>query len=312
MGFESKGRRYRLPSDRFILQDDTKYPRCNLDNMSGSDNWPRPSEEELPDMYEEIDEMLGVINDIVESHFEIKKRGAEERIIFSSVSIDDYLAALDEEPEVMVPFFQKITGLPDREFERQYGVGGVGQRLRKLKTSLKEHDDAEHFAEVLADVMPASLAVETYRYTFFKMWEADQRRFYRMRYETKILELLEENGYPCFKGNTLPGEPDFVIPDSQPYEVIGEVRVIQQKDRVKRFKEFRSEAADAAVNFPDSRFVAVANMGAYIERLDDREALRDEITKSGTSEIGAVFFHDEREEMLNQLKEWNVTRQGRL
>jgi hypothetical protein len=132
-----------------------------------------------------------------------------------------------------------------------------------------------------------------------------------MRYEEDIREFLLEKGYPNFKGNTLPEEPDFVIPESEPYEVIGEVRVIQRKDREKRFKEFRSEAAAAASNFPDARFVAVANMGAYIEHHDDKELLRDGITKDGSSEIDAVFFHNERNDLLDQLSEWDITRRNK-
>jgi hypothetical protein len=277
--------------------------------MVDSEDWPRPSEEELPDMYEEIGEMLTTIERVLNEHFTVESDGADERILFEEAKASDYLAALDADHEVMVPFFQKVVGLPDREFERQYGVSGIGQRLRSLKSSFDGYEDAEVFADALEELMPASLSMESVFYTFFKMWEADQRRFYRMRYEEDIREFLEEKGYPNFKGNSLAGEPDFVIPNSQPYEVIGEVRVIQQKDREKRFKEFRSEASEAASNFPDAHFVAIANMGAYIEHLEDREKLRDAITKSGTSEIDAVFFHDEREELLRQLEEWGVSRQ---
>jgi hypothetical protein len=279
--------------------------------MVDSDDWPRPSEEELPDLYEDIDEMLDSIEQNLRTHFKVEN-GNNEEIIFSEADHDDYLECMDSNHNAMVPFFQKIVGLPDREFERQYGVSGVGQRLSGRKTSFVEDETAKKFAEAVGELMPSSLSMEAVEYTFFKMWEADQRRFYRMRYEENVREFLEENGYMNFKGNTLPEEPDFVIPESEPYEVLGEVRVIQQKDREKRFKEFRSEAAEAAKNFPNAYFVAIANMGAYIERVDDREDLRDRITKEGESEIDAVFFHDEREEMLNQLEEWGVSQQQKL
>lgn len=276
--------------------------------MVDSDDWPRPSEEELPDLYDDIDEMLDSIEKNLRTHFRIEN-GNNEEIIFSEADCDDYLECMDSNHNAMVPFFQKIVGLPDREFERQYGISGVGQRLSGRKTSFVEDETAEKFAEAVKELMPSSLSMEAVEYTFFKMWEGDQRRFYRMRYEEDIRDFLEENGYTNFKGNTLPGEPDFVIPDSEPYEVLGEIRVIQQKDREKRFKEFRSEAAEAAKNFPEASFVVVANMGAYIERVDDREELRAKITKDGGSEIDAVFFHDERDKMLDQFDEWGVTRQ---
>jgi hypothetical protein len=279
--------------------------------MMDSDDWPRPSEEELPDLYDDIDEILDSIEENLRTHFRIEN-GNNEEIIFSEADRADYLECMDSNHNAMVPFFQKIVGLPDREFERQYGISGVGQRLSDRKTSFVEDETAKKFAEALEELMPSSLSLETVEYTFFKMWEADQRRFYRMRYEENVRDFLEENGYMNFKGNTLPEEPDFVIPDSEPYEVLGEVRVIQQKDREKRFKEFRSEAAEAAKNFPDAYFIAVANMGAYIERVDDREDLRNRITKDDESEIDAVFFHDERDKMLNQLEEWDVSRQQKL
>lgn len=276
--------------------------------MVDTDDWPRPSEEELPEMYDDIDTMLDAAEAELRSHFVI--RGDEtERIDFAAATPNDYLAAMDANHDVMVALMQKVAGLPDREFERQYGVGDIGSRLRGRKTSFEDDEDAGTFAKALDDLLPDSLALEFVLYAFFKTWEADQRRFYRMRYEDDFREWLAEQGYPNFKGNSLPEEPDFVIPTSEPYEVIGEIRVIQQKDREKRFKEFRSEASEASRNFPDADFMAIANMGAYIERLEDRQELREVITRGGTSAIDAVFFHDERDEVLEQLQEWGVSRQ---
>lgn len=280
--------------------------------MTDMSDWPRPSSNELPELYEETEEMIEQADSLLRDYFEIDTSCSMDRIVFDGSDQDDFLRALNADHEIMVPLFQKVAGLPDREFERQYGVSGIGQRLKGRKTTFEGYEPAERFAEVLSEVMPISLSLESIFYTFFKMRESDQRRFYRMRYEKDIREFLMENGYPNFKGNSLPEEPDFVIPESEPYEVIGEVRVIQRKDREKRFKEFRSEAAAAATNFPDAQFVAVANMGAYIEHHDDRESLRDGITKNGSSEIDAVFFHDERDELLDQLSEWGVTRQTKI
>lgn len=280
--------------------------------MTDMSDWSRPSNNELPELYEETEEMIEQADSLLRDYFEVDTSCSMDRIVFDGSDQDDFLRALNADHEIMVPLFQKVAGLPDREFERQYGVSGIGQRLKGRKTTFEGYEPAERFAEVLSEVMPSSLSLESIFYTFFKMRESDQRRFYRMRYEKDIREFLMENGYPNFKGNSLPEEPDFVIPESEPYEVIGEVRVIQRKDREKRFKEFRSEAAAAATNFPDARFVAVANMGAYIEHHDDRESLRDGITKNGSSEIDAVFFHDERDEILDQLSEWGVTRQSKI
>jgi hypothetical protein len=275
-------------------------------------DWPRPSKEELPDMYNDIDEMTQVAEKLFREHFPIMKENGQERVQFAQVDSSTYLEFLDANHEVSVALFQKIAGLPDREFERQYGISGIGQRLRKRKSSFEDYEDAEEFAEVLNDLMPENLALEAVLYAFYKSWEADQRRFYRMRYEEDIRDFLDEHGYTTFKGNSLPGEPDFVIPDAEPYDVIGEVRVIQKTDKEKRFKEFRSEALEAKDNFGDVRFVAVANLGQQYLSDRDREEVRNEITKHGSTEIDAVVFHDEREEFLQQLRDWGVSKQQKL
>jgi hypothetical protein len=274
--------------------------------MVDTSDWPKPSVEELPELYEDLDTMVQEAETQLREHFVIKEN-PEERIIFEEASVSDYLKAIDANSEVIIAFFQKIAGLPDREFERQYGVGGVGSRLRKRKTSLMDVEDAQEFAVALEELMPYSLPLEGVLYAFYKSWEGDQRRFYRMRYESEILEFLQDNGYEAWKGTSLAGEPDIVIPESAPYEVIGEVRVIQRTDKEKRFKEFRSEAFEAAANFPEAKFVAVANLGKEYLEERDREKVRQEITKNGSSEIDAVIFHDERDELLSILGNWNVS-----
>lgn len=270
-------------------------------------DWPRPSEEELPDMYEDIDAMVSTAEILLREHFEIIA-DPEERIQFGAATPEDYINAIDANHGVMIALFQKIAGLPDREFERQYGVKGIGSRFRDRKTSLADVEDAQRFAEALTELMPDSLSLEATLYAFYKAWEGDQRRFYRMRYETEFLEFLEEEGYEAWKGNSLPGEPDIVIPNSEPYDVIGEIRVIQQKDKQKRFKEFRTEAHEAHDNFEDIKFLVVANLGRQYIEDHGRETVRNEITKNGTSEIDAVVFHDEREECVEQLEEWGVAK----
>ncbi|MFD1646668.1 hypothetical protein [Haloarchaeobius litoreus] len=269
------------------------------------DDWPRPSEEELPDMYEDIDEMARTAEQELRNHFTIEDH-PEERIQFGEATPEDFLNAIDADHAAMIALFQKIAGLPDREFERQYGVRGLGSRFRDRKSSLKDVEDAQTFAEALAELMPESLSLEAALFAFYKAWEGDQRRFYRMRYEDEFLEFLNEEGYEAWKGNSLPGEPDIVIPDSEPFHVIGEIRVIQQKDKQKRFKEFRTEAHEAHTNFDNIHFVVVANLGRQYLEGHGRETVRSEINKDGASEIDAVFFHDERDEFIEQLEEWDV------
>jgi hypothetical protein len=52
----------------------------------------------------------------------------------------------------------------------------------------------------------------------------------------------------------------------------------------------------------------VANLGRQYLADHGRETVRNEITKGGMSEIDGVFFHDEREECIEQLEEWGVSK----
>jgi len=52
----------------------------------------------------------------------------------------------------------------------------------------------------------------------------------------------------------------------------------------------------------------VANLGRQYLEDHGRETVRDEITKNVMSEIDVVFFHDEREECIEQLEEWGVSK----
>jgi len=273
--------------------------------------YPRTSESELPELYNELDRMLETADSVLREQFHVETNGNADSVVFADATEQDFLDALWADTETMVPFFQKVSGLPDREFERQYGISGIGSKLRGRKTDFRDEEHAQTFAKALNELLPPRLSVEALLFAFVKLWENDQRRHYRARYEGKVLDHLNDGGFPAFKGNKLPGEPDIVIPDTEPYEVTGEVRVIQQKDRKKRFKEFGSEARTAEEHFPDAKFVVVANVGRLIER-EDREDVRDDIHTSAAAHIDGVFFQDELDELISQLSEWGVTQQQKL
>jgi len=274
-------------------------------------DYPRTSEEELPELYDELDRMLEQIERVLRMQFPLRDVGEGDKVVFKNASTDNYLDAMWADPEAMVPFFQKISGLPDREFERQYGIRNVGSSLRGRKTDFRNEDRATTFAEAVDELLPDELYLETLLYTFVTIWENDQRRHYRARYEETVLDHLNERGYPAFKGNSLPGEPDIVIPENEPYEVTGEIRVIQQKDKKKRFKEFGSEARVAEEHFPDTYFIVVANVGNYITTVD-REELREEIYEEAAGPIDRIVFQDELDDLVAQFDEWGITRQETL
>lgn len=267
--------------------------------------YPKPNIEELPELYDDLDELIREAESALRDHFNIKKeKDNGEKVIFADASKEDFLEALWEDSEVMVPFFQKIAGLPDREFERLYGYSNIGS-LRDRKTDFRGEEKAVTFAEALEELLPDELYLETPLYTFIKMWENDQRRHRRAEYEDEVRTFLKKQGYSAFKGNKLPGEPDVVIPESPPYEVIGEVRVIQPRDYQKRFKEFGSEARSARINFSDIKFIAIANLPLHDVR-NRREKLRESIHKASAADIDAVIFQDELDKLVELLKKWDI------
>lgn len=271
--------------------------------------WPKPNIEELPDMYAEIDDLLDRAEEAIRENFDVQKRGGGEVVVFANATVDDILDAMWDETEAIVPLFQKISGLPNREYRALYNEPSIGNRLRDYKTDFRDRENAQDFAAAMKDHLPDELYLETVLYTFAKMWENDQRRFARMSFEEDVIEFLVENGYPARKDESLPGKPDIVIPRERPFEVVGEVRVMKPEDIRKRIKNFRDEAREAAENFPDSKFIIVANMPPYaIDGM--REERRTEI--GDRPEIDAVFFRDELEDILDQLEDWGVTRQATL
>jgi hypothetical protein len=176
---------------------------------------------------------------------------------------------------------------------------------------LRESEEGAVFAEALAAVLPDSLYLETCLYTFYLMWENDQRRHQRAKYEEVVRERLEEAGFPNRKGEDLAGKPDVVIPQNEPFKVIGEVRDMHRKDFRKRNKNFDSEAKRASANFPVAKFVVVAKFPKHqIE--NNRRELRDIVLDLNPDNIDAVIFPDEFERLYRLLEEWGVNRNGTI
>lgn len=271
--------------------------------------FPKASQDILPDLYEELDEAKDTVKSVLRTRFRVTNDGDAETIRFGEATEDDFLEAMHEAPAVMVPFFMKISGLPSREFERVYGIKNVDAMKTWTTKDLRESEEGNVFAEALVQVLPDSLYLETCLYTFYLMWENDQRRHQRAKYEEVVRERLEEAGFPNRKGEDLPGKPDVVIPPNRPVEVLGEVRDMHRKDFRKRNKNFDSEAKRAKANFPEAKFVVVAKFPKHqIE--NERRKLRDIVLDLNPDNIDAVIFPDEFERFYNLLEEWEVNRNG--
>lgn len=268
--------------------------------------YPKASEGILPGVYDLLDDHVARVELTLPQYFEIEERGEAEVIQFGRADESDFLEAMYTDPEVMVPFFMKLAGIPTREFERVYGVADV-DRIKDWSTKdLRESERGRELADALDDLLPDELYLETALYTFYMMWENDQRRHQRGSYEVVVREYLEDNGVPVKKDERLAGKPDFVIPKKHPYRVIGEVRALHRRDFRKRNKNFDSEATKAKENFPEAKFVVVARFPQ--NQIDNqRELLRSEVEQIN-EDIDAVFFPDEMEALIEQVEEWGVER----
>lgn len=270
-------------------------------------DFPKASEDLLPDLYERLDEASDTAESVLKKYFLMERDGSARAVVFEEATEDDFLEAMYEAPEVMVPFFMKISGLPSREFERVYGVKNVDAMKTWTQKDLRDSEKGQVFAEVLTRVLPDRLYLETCLYTFYLMWENDQRRHQRAKYEEVVRDRLDEAGFPNRKGEDLDGKPDLVLPPNKPFKVIGEVRDMHRKDFRKRNKNFDSEARRAKENFSDAKFVVVAKFPKHqIE--DNRRELRDMVLDLNPDDIDAVIFPDEFERFYELLEDWNVNR----
>lgn len=268
-------------------------------------DYPKPDEDSLPELFDLLDKTVNDVERVLRKHFEIEEQDGHEVILFSEAEVKDYHNTICEETDAMVPFYMKLTGLTRRVFARKYGIDGVDRVKTLSDEGVRESEKTHALADAAHTLMPEEMYLETALYTFYKMWEVNQRRNIRRQYEDVILERLRDKGYPAVKDETLDGKPDIAIPENGPLEVLGEVRSIDIDDFQKRAKNFKDEAREAQQNYPGTRFVVVAEMPEHqLERR--REGLRETILEG---EIDLVVFQDEMDELFDTLDEWDVTRE---
>jgi len=71
---------------------------------------PRPSVEDIPELYRELDEMTRRIAEILTTS-SLYNAGAQE-MDFGKATSEDLVELLSKDPEVMAPFLVMITSLP--------------------------------------------------------------------------------------------------------------------------------------------------------------------------------------------------------
>lgn len=270
-------------------------------------DYPRASEDILPEVYDLLDDQVERVEDVLRSNFDIEERGDVEVIHFGRADAEDFADSMYADPPVMIEFYKKISGLPSREFDRVYAIGDLERMKSWSQKDLRETERGKKFSEAMEEVLPDEMYVRTALYTFYQMAENDQRRHVRSNYENVVLDELTDAGIPAKKDESLPGKPDIVIPESEPYTVLGEVRALHSKDYQKRVKNFDSEAGNAKQEFPEARFVVFAKFPPH-QVEEEGEELRRGI-KEANEHIDSVYFEEELEKFIEQVQEWGVEKQ---
>lgn len=265
------------------------------------EDYPRPNKQELPGLYAELDKLLLRVEKTIKK---LPKRFLDKEIIrFGKIGEFELKKLISEDPEMMVKALTRVCGLTVRECSRLFGLKEV-YRLCSSKNWIPGGKDENLFIKIVMDLLPEEMCLETFLYTFYKMWEGDQRRHYRAKFEKEIRKFFRARGYNCEK-ITKPIEADAAIPPDDP-RVLIQTRVGVIRDLEKRAKEFNSEFTHTTREFPDARFVVIYNIPPH--ELGRRDEFRQKILgrRIGRRSYDAVFFQDELELALQRFKEWRI------
>lgn len=264
---------------------------------------PKPSYDELPGLYNELDEMARKISDILtKSRFYDRSTGL---VHFERLSEEELLNLIQSSPNELVPLFVAFCGLSVREL-KPYNIEDVYELRKKF-----DKDKAKLLAAIIKGLLNAPFGIETIIYKFYKNWEEHQKRHYRARIEESVRQFFRNHGYRCEK-LTRPIELDGAIPPEDP-KVILQIRLGVMKDLVKRAKEFSAEFDNARRFFPYAHFVPV-----YIPReheLKNREVIREIIMRERRGKESyeiVIVSMDELEKLLPKLEEWKVPKNYRI
>lgn len=274
------------PEENFILKDH-----------------PRPNITELPGLYAELDALAERVEKVIRG---LPNRLLDEEIIqFGEMSKSEFEQLVSKDPDVMIIAFTRVCGLSDREFSRLFGLRDV----YKLRGSWHTDEEGRSiFARSVMSLLPKRMHIETFLYTFYKMWEEHQKRHRRARYEDEVRAFFEAHGYDC-KKITRPIEVNGAIPPKNPL-VVMQVRTGVRKDLVKRAKEFSSEFDNSINAFPKAKFIVIFRVPLH--ELGRRDEIRQVIIEQRREKrpYDAVLFQDELENALKKLEEWGIPKTG--
>lgn len=264
---------------------------------------PRPNVKELPGLYAELDNLVKraeiAIRNLPEYIFD-KRR---EIIYFGKMTKSEFEKLVARDPNAIVIALTRVCGLSDREFSRLFGLKNVYNLRESWRTDQKGRAT---FIRATMGLLPKQMHLETFLYTFYKMWEEHQKRHYRGKFEEDVRTFFRAHGYECEKISR-PIEVNGAIPPSTP-QVVMQVRTGVRKDLVKRAKEFSSEFDKSRKAFPGAKFMAIFKIPSH--ELDRRDEIRQVIVdhRKGKKPYDAVLFQDELDDALKKLKEWGISK----
>jgi len=259
---------------------------------------PRPSVEDIPELYRELDEMTRRIAEILTAS-SLYNAGTQE-VDFGEAASEDLVEMISKEPEVMVPFFVMITGLSHRELKRR-GLGSV-YSLR----SARNREKLRPFADLVRSLLAHPLRLETVLYKFYKNWEEHQRRHWRgRRAENEVCGAVKSRCGNAGKYVLLCGgkrrEIDCAVPRDKPVVAIN-VRVGVGEDRAKRIKEFATELKEVK-ECGVKHFVVVYFVPEHEK--NKLEEIRAEFLREAPFDL-VVLTREELGLLAEKLREWDV------
>jgi hypothetical protein len=258
---------------------------------------PRPSVEDIPELYRELDEMTRRIAEILTAS-SLYNAGAQE-VDFGKAASEDLVELISKDPEVMVPFFVMITGLSHRELKRR-GLGGV-YSLRRARN----REGLRPLADLVRSLMAHPLRLETVLYKFYN-WEEHQRLHWRGRKAEKdtcevIARYCRDVGKRKFQCGGKRREIDCAVPRDKPVAAVN-VRVGVGEDRAKRIKEFATELKEVK-ECGVKHFVVVYFVPKHEK--NKLEEIRAESLREAPFDL-VVLTIEELESLAEKLREWGA------
>jgi len=263
---------------------------------------PRPNINELPGLYAELDSLSKQVEAVIRSLPNSQFDRDENIILFEKITKTEFRRLIAKNPSTMVIAFTRVCGLSDREFSRLFRLKNA-YNLRESNWIGGNKEDL--FLKAIMGLLPKRMHLETFLYTFYKMWEEHQKRHYRGSYEKDVRSFFRAHGYNCEK-ITQPTEVNGAIPPYKP-QVVMQIRTGVMKDLVKRAKEFSQEYELSIEHFPNAKFIVVFKIPPH--ELERREEIRQKIYEQRVDKTyDAIIFQDELGEALKKFVEWEIPR----